>query len=140
MKTALFVAALGAALASTPLLAQAGGQRGGGWMQQDETRDQAKQRADAIFQRFDLNHDGTVTRDEVNQVMAQMAAGDDSGRGNRAGRMVDRLFGNSQSLTLAQFEAQALARFDAQDLNHDGTVTAAERDQARSMRNGQAPQ
>ena len=42
-------------------------------------------------------------------------------------RMIDQAFATSQSLTLQQFEAQSLARFDAMDLNHDGTVTAAER-------------
>ncbi len=47
--------------------------------------------------------------------------------------MIDQAFAASQSLTLQQFEAQALARFDAQDLNHDGTVTAAERQQARGQ-------
>jgi hypothetical protein len=36
-------------------------------------------------------------------------------------------------VTLQQFEAQSLARFDAIDLNHDGTVTAAERQQARAQ-------
>ena len=49
-----------------------------------------------------------------------------------------------QTLTLQQFEAQSLARFDAMDLNHDGTVTAAEREQARTQmraqRDGNAPQ
>jgi hypothetical protein len=54
--------------------------------------------------------------------------------------MIAQAFGNAQSVTLQQFETQALARFDAQDLNHDGTVTAAERQQAREQRaQGQAP-
>jgi hypothetical protein len=53
--------------------------------------------------------------------------------GERGQRMVDRLFGNAQSITLQQFEAQSLARFDAMDLNHDGVVTAAERQQAREQ-------
>jgi hypothetical protein len=44
------------------------------------------------------------------------------------------LFGQGDSVTQAQFEAQALARFDRQDLNHDGTVTADERQQARAAR------
>ena len=41
--------------------------------------------------------------------------------------MIDEEFATSPSLTLSQFETTALARFDAQDLNHDGTVTADER-------------
>ena len=41
--------------------------------------------------------------------------------------LISGLFGRLQ-----QFEAQQLARFDRDDLNHDGTVTTAERQQARS--------
>lgn len=48
--------------------------------------------------------------------------------------MVARVFGDAQAVTLAQFEAHALARFDRQDLNHDGIVTAVERQQARAAR------
>ncbi len=51
--------------------------------------------------------------------------------------MIDRMFGDAQSLTLQQAEAQALARFDREDLNHDGTVTAAERQQAREAMQAQ---
>jgi hypothetical protein len=47
--------------------------------------------------------------------------------------MIAQAFGNAQSITLPQFEAQALARFDAQDLNHDGVATAAERQQVREQ-------
>ena len=90
------------------------------------TRAQAQQMADGMFQRFDLSHDGTVTRQEAEQAASQLGAGD------RAQRMIDRVFGTAQSLTLQQFEAQQLARFDRDDLNHDGTVTTAERQQARS--------
>jgi hypothetical protein len=106
----------------------------GGW-DQDQTRAQAQQHADEFFQRLDLNHDGAVTRDEVAQVRAQMG-GSDAG-GGRADRMISRVFGDAQSVTLAQFEAQSLARFDSEDLNHDGTVTAAERQQAREARKAQ---
>jgi hypothetical protein len=124
MKTLLVTIALGAAVIASPALAQ--DQSGsGGWMQ-DQTRQQAQQMADSMFQRFDVNHDGTVTRKEAEQVAQQFGAG------NRAQRMIDRTFGTAQSLTLQQFEAQALARFDRDDLNHDGTVTAAERQQARA--------
>ena len=126
MRKLLVTFALGATILSTQALAQdRGGGMRGGWMQ-DMTRQQAQQMADGMFQRFDANHDGTVTRQEAEQAAAQVGAGD------RAQRMIDRVFGDAQSLTLQQFEAQSLARFDRDDLNHDGTVTAAERQQARA--------
>ena len=134
--------ALGAAMISASALAQAPGGERGGWMQRDQTRAEAKQRADMLFQMLDANHDGTVTRSEAEQAAAQFAArrGEDGSAqrgGGRIERMVTQLFASSDSLTLAQFEAQTLARFDALDLNHDGVVTAAERDQARAQRQGQ---
>ena len=136
MKILFFTAALGAAFVSAPVLAQAPG--GGGFMQRDMTRQQAQQRADMMFQMLDANHDGTVTRAEAQQAAAQFSAqrgGDNSGRGaGRIQRMIDQAFGTADSVTLQQFEAQSLARFDAQDLNHDGTVTAAERQQIREQR------
>jgi hypothetical protein len=119
MKTLLAGLALGAAIISTAAIAQQGGM-----MDQDMTRAEAQQRADMMFQRFDANHDGVITRDEAQQAAAQF--------GERGQRMVDRLFGTAQSITLQQFEAQTLARFDRDDLNHDGVVTAAERQQARA--------
>ena len=107
----------------------------GNWLQADQTRQQAQQRADMMFQRLDANHDGTVTRQEAEQAAAQMGQGGEGGRGGRfAARMMDRLFSQGDSVTLVQFQAQALARFDRQDLNHDGTVTADERQQSRTAR------
>ena len=120
MKTLLVSIALGATIVSTQAIAQ----ERGGFMQQDMTRAQAQQMADTMFQRFDTNHDGVVTRDEAQQAAAQF--------GGRGQRMIDRVFGTAQSLTLQQFEAQSLARFDRDDLNHDGIVTAVERQQARA--------
>ena len=132
MRTLLAGIALGAAIISTSAIAQ----EAGGSMQQDMTLQQAQQRADQMFQRFDVNHTGLITRQQAEQMAAQF--------GDRGQRMVDRIFGSAQSLTLQQFEAQQLARFDAMDLNHDGTVTAAEREQARqqmrAQRAGNAPQ
>lgn len=103
--------------------------------QRDLTRAEAKQRADLMFSRFDMNKDGTVTKAEAEQETAQYEAsrGDDGRGAGRMGRMIDRAFGTAQSMTLAQFEVQALARFDAMDLNHDGTITSDERQQARQM-------
>ena len=131
MKKLLVTVALGATIVSTQALAQESGGRGG-WMQQDMTRAQAQQMADSMFKRLDSNHDGTVTRDEAQQAAAQF--------GGRGGRMLDRMFGDAQSLTLQQFETQSLARFDAEDLNHDGTVTAAERQQLRAQRQAERGQ
>jgi hypothetical protein len=128
MNKILGAVALAATMLSTQALAQDDAGRGG-FMQQDMTRQQAQQRADEMFQRFDTNHDGTITREEAEQAAAQF--------GGRGQRMIDRVFGNAQSITLQQFEAQSLARFDAEDLNHDGVVTAAERQQLRAQRQAQ---
>ena len=138
----LFLAvALSATIASTQANAQSAPAKSGRW-QQDMSRQQSQQMADSMFQQLDANHDGVVTRAEADQAAAQLAAsspGGDSNRGrggDRIQRMIERTFGTAQSLTLAQFEAAALARFDAQDLNHDGIVTGAERQQARAQRQG----
>jgi EF hand len=138
MKTAIIAIAFGAAVVSAPLFAQG---YGGG---RDQTRAEAQQRADMMFQMMDSNKDGSVTKAEAEQALAQFQAmrggGDNNARGGgRMQRMLDQAFATSQSLTLQQFEAQALARFDAMDLNHDGTVTAAERQQLREQRQQNAP-
>jgi hypothetical protein len=135
MKKILIAVALGAM--AIPAAAQA---QGGGFMQRDMTRQQAQQMADTMFQQLDVNHDGTLTRAEADQGAAQFTS---PRGGGRIQRMIAQAFGDAQSVTLQQFEAQALGRFDAQDLNHDGTVTAAERQQAREQRQAQqspAPQ
>lgn len=135
MKTLLITVALGATIVSSAAFAQ---EQGGGRVgpMRDMTRAQAQQMADAMFQRFDINHDGIVTRQEADQVGSQY--------GERAQRMINHVFGSAQSLTLQQFETQQLARFDRADLNHDGVVTAAERQQARAAlkaeKEAQAPQ
>jgi len=143
MKKLLVTIALGAAIAATqaaaqdapppppgdaPMAGDEGRHHHGGRAQEDMTRAQAQQMADGMFQRFDLNHDGVVTRQEAEQARAQMGFG-----GERVEKMIDRAFGSAQSLTLQQFEMQSLARFDRDDLNHDGLVTAAEREQARAQ-------
>ena len=107
----------------------------GNWLQADTTRQQAQQRADMMFQRLDTNNDGTLTRDEAQKAGQAMSRG-----GARVERLMSRLFGDAQSVTKAQFEAQALARFDRQDLNHDGTVSADERQKGRAMRQQNKPE
>jgi 3-oxoacyl-ACP reductase-like protein len=135
MSKILLTVALGVSAISAPALAQApGGGERGGWMQRDITRDQAKQMADMMFQQLDANHDGTLTRAEADQGAAQFSS---PRGGGRIQRMIAQAFGSAQSITLQQFEAQALARFDAQDLNHDGVATAAERQQVREQHQAQ---
>jgi hypothetical protein len=143
MTRSLFIAAAAVVALGTPALAQVPAQPPasaqpqadlrGNWMQADMTRQKAQQMADGLFQQLDLNHDGTLTRTEAEQARSAISGGGGGG-GDRAARMIGRVFGDAQAITLAQFETQALARFDRQDLNHDGVVTADERQQARAAR------
>ena len=94
MKRWLVTIALGAAMLSTQALAQDGAGERGGRVMQDMTRAQAQQRADMMFQRFDLNHDGTVTRQEAEQARAALGFG-----GQRVEKMIAQAFGDAQSLT-----------------------------------------
>ena len=130
MKKLLAMAALGAL--AVPAVAQQGG------AQRDQTRAEAQQRADMMFQMLDSNRDGSVTKDEADQVFAkfQQSRGGDAGRGGRTRALIDQAFATTASLNQQQFEAQALARFDAADANRDGVVTAAERQQARDRQAG----
>ena len=136
MKRLFVTVALGATFISAPLLAQG---NGGG---RDRTRAEAQQRAHMLFQMLDANHDGVVTRAEAQQAAAQFQTqqGENGRGGGRIQRMLEQAFATGDSLTLQQFEAQALARFDAQDLNHDGVVTAAERQLLRELRAPAQPQ
>ena len=140
MTKSLFIAAAavvafaGQAQAQAPIQAQtqAQPQANSRGLQADTTRQQAQQRAGMMFQQLDANHDGVVTRQEAEQAAAQMGGGE--GGGKRFAGLIDRLFGQSDSVSQAQFQGQALSRFDRQDLNHDGVVTADERQQARANR------
>ena len=135
---AIALAAQASAQAPAPVPAPTAPQANlrGNWLQADQTRQQAQQRADQMFQKLDANRDGTLTKAEADQAAAQMGGGEGGkGRGGKfAARLVDRLFAGTDSVSQAQFEAQALQRFDRQDLNHDGTVTGDERQQARAAR------
>ena len=129
------------ALAQEPTPAPSAPPMQGNWLQRDITRQQAQQMADRLFQRFDLNHDGIVTRDEAKQVGVPLQAeravsGKDvtPGLGGHTLRFLERTFAGAQSVTEQQFEQAMLAHFDQMDLNHDGVVTADERQQARGQR------
>src|SRR3954453_7643231 len=113
LSTAFPVAASAQETATAPAPAPAPQLRGN-WLQADRTRQQALQMADTLFQRLDANHDGTLTRQEAEQATGAMGGG-----GERAQRMIGRAFGDAQSVTQADFEARALARFDEQALNNN---------------------
>ena len=120
----------------------------------DLSRAQALKRADVLFVRFDMNHDGFVTRDEAQQMgrklmMERAATGSDPapGIGGHTLRFLEQRFAETQSVTKAQFEQALLAHFDSMDTNHDGVLTAAERQQGRAdveaqevARSGATPQ
>jgi hypothetical protein len=138
MKKLLVTIVLGATVFS----AQAGARDSAiGSAQPDITRQQARERADGLFQMFDLNRDGVITREEANEVgqklMAQRGALHRDvapGFGGRTLKYLKRTFAGAQSVTRQQFEDAMLAHFDEMDANHDGVVTNAEREQARTQR------
>ena len=98
----------------------------------DLTRAAATQRAQMAFQRLDLNGDGTLTQDEAKQAAAQFMEQRGGGDGSRITARIERMFAGASSITLQQYEQDALARFDRADLDHNGVVTAAERQQGRA--------
>jgi Ca2+-binding EF-hand superfamily protein len=122
----------------------------------EEARARGEQRRaqhmDRMFERLDLDRNGSITREEMAQARAQHQArrGErgprPGGPGMRHRRMGmhggpamrgmrgQRLFGEQGFVTAEQFRARALARFDRLDADRNGTVTAAERRAAREQR------
>lgn len=101
------------------------------------------------FERLDLNRDNMISRDEWAQHQAkrsqrQAARGGERGqrmamrgqmRGRMGGAMLRAADANRDSrVTLQEAEAAALQRFDRVDLNRDGQITPAERQQLRQQR------
>lgn len=79
---------------------------------QPVTRAEVQSRVPAIFAKLDANHDGFVTKDELNAVESQ-----------REQKVEQRA---------ARFDPSKV--FDRLDANHDGKVTVAEANAARSQR------
>jgi len=109
--------------------------------QPDLMRRQAIERADSLFDTFDINRDGIISRAEADQVGMKLlelrvTTGKDPapGIGGHTRRFLERAFAGAESVTRQQFEQAMLAHFDQMDLNHDGVVTAAERERARAQR------
>ena len=99
-----------------------------------------------MFDQMDTNHDGSVSRAEFTEHHKAMMEGkrrDGAGPGmdgpppmdmmmGHGGRMLHEMAekadsNHDQSISRAEFDAAAKARFDNADTNHDGRLTAAER-------------
>jgi hypothetical protein len=132
MKITISLAVLAATFLALPAHARPGPP------QADLTREQAQERADALFERFDLNHDGLVTRAEAQRlgtklmlVRAKTKRDPARGLGGHTLRFLERKFDGVEAVTREQFEGAFLEHFDHMDSNHDGILTAAERQSAR---------
>ena len=114
----------------------------------DVTRQQVIERTDQRFQRLDADRDGSVSRAEFDQAQAQrMARRGERGEHGEHGRGMggmhrghgwggmrgEQMFGEQGFVTREQMRERALARFDRADANRDGTLTSAERQQAREQ-------
>jgi Ca2+-binding EF-hand superfamily protein len=107
------------------------------WMRA-ETKQDAETRTTAIHKSLDLNHDGYVTLDEINQI-AKRATGATAALDPHAEAFVRRVLLEGDSdhdgrLSLAENLAGTDTAFVAMDTNHDGKVTADERCAAMDKR------
>jgi hypothetical protein len=134
MKMLIIASALGATVAATQPVAQPLQPL----QQRNLSRAQARDRADQLFERFDLNHDGYVTRGEAQLLggkllLLRASTGRDlaPGIGGHTMRFLKHRFAGVEAATRQQFEAAFLAHFDQMDVNRDGILTAAERKRAR---------
>lgn len=99
------------------------------------------QHAERMFDRIDANRDGSITREEMAQAQTQRAERREGGRHGRRGghrgaprhEIGGRMFGEQGFVTAEQMRERALARFDRVDADRNGTITAAERQQARGQ-------
>jgi len=129
----LLIAAL-PLLIATPAVAQAPGN-----MPAAQTRAEAEERAQMIFDQLDTNHDGAITQDEV-AAFTKM-----TGDNPRIVGRVTKLFADADTnhdgkLTAAEAKAHADAAFDAADTDHDGVLSPEERQAARAKSAAQNPQ
>jgi Ca2+-binding EF-hand superfamily protein len=137
MKAIIAIVVAGAGvIAATQSVAQS---FDGASQEPDLTRQQARERADHLFDLFDANRDGLVTRAEAQRVGSKlMIARELTGRdvapgiGGHTLRFLEQRFAGVDSVNKQQFEDALLTHFDRMDRNHDGVLTAAERLQAKS--------
>ena len=88
-----------------------------------------------LFARADSNKDQVITRAEFT-AMGDQIKGRMQHNATAVGTMAARFFAKTDAnkdkrVSLAEMQQNALAQFDRLDLNHDGTITPEERQQAR---------
>ena len=122
-------------LIATPAFTQA--PQGG--MPASQTKEEAEQRAQMVFDQLDANHDGAITQDEVAAFTKMM--GDNPRIVSRVTSMFTEADANHDGkLTAAEAKARADAAFDAADTNHDGVLSPEERLAAKTRSAAQNPQ
>lgn len=127
------------------------------WTRLDVNKDGVLNQADRdakmaeMFDTIDTNHDGSISKTEFMEHHRKMMEGGWKGRDGARGEMpppppgagMGMMMGpgahmmrelaekadanHDGTITRAEFDAAAKARFDAADTNHDGKLTAAER-------------
>jgi len=134
----LLIAAL-PLLIAFPAFAQDAGDPPGGSRNTPQSREEAEQRAQMVFEQLDANHDGFVTQDEVDAFSKLM--GDNPRIAGRVTRMFTEADANHDGkVSAAEAKARADAAFDTADANHDGTLSPEERQAARAKSAPQNPQ
>ena len=122
-----------AATLATPALAQPRGPDG------DLRRADVQTRLEERLGRIDVNHDGTITQDEISTVVQMMQS---NGAPAEAGQRVQAMFARSAQngrISIADTVQRQLAAFDQADANHDGIRSVAERDAAVAAAGAQRP-
>lgn len=107
--------------------------------QSDREAMRAKMAAE-MFDRADANHDGMISRDEWNAGAAKLAQMHERGPmgGLGMGRPMMRHMAmmadadGDKTITRNEFVKRAAEHFDRADANHDGKISAAEREQAHA--------
>lgn len=105
-----------------------------------QSKEEAEQRAQMVFEQLDANHDGVVTQDEVDAFTKL------TGNNPRIVARVTRLFAEADAnhdgkVSAAEAKTRADAAFDAADTNHDGILSPEERQASRQRSSAaQTPQ